>query len=111
MHSLLINREGWARKLWIGEGANRDGDCAIETFARVVDRCPTFRTEPERDLGPLISDADKLLACPRDRNGARREPSLCAKDTTGSSLAGKAVTYRDTNWLASDMGLKLATAA
>ena len=64
MHSLLIDREGRARKLWIGEDANRDDDCAIEAFERVVDRCPTFRTEPEGALGPLISNANKLLAFP-----------------------------------------------
>ena len=69
MHSLLVDREGWVRKPWIGEGEDWDDDFALETSRRVEDRGSALRAEPERGLGCFIPDANELFADSRDHAG------------------------------------------
>ena len=111
MHSLLVDGEGRGRKLGIGEGTDWDDDCVVDACQGVEDRGPAFRAEPERALGSLISESNVLRAGSRDLYGVRREASLGAEDTSGSSLAGKAVAHRDTERLGCHPSVKLATTA
>jgi hypothetical protein len=111
VHSFLVNRDRWTRKLRFRERADRNRDEAFKAFCRVVHRRSALRTEPESAVPSFVSDPDELLARALDRDRRRREASLSSKDTSSPALAGQAMTDRDPNRVGCDMSLKLATTA
>ena len=111
VHALLVDRERGTRKRQVGERPDRNHDGAFEAFGRVEHRRPAFGTEPECGSRAFVSDTDILLGGARDGHGTGSEASLSPEDTSGPTLAGKAVADRDPNRVGRDVSVKLATTA
>ena len=60
------------------------------------------RTEPEYDLGSLISDAHVFGGGTEDFKRGREARQRC-EDTTSSFLAGEAVANANASWFAFDL--------
>ena len=110
VHSLFVDRERWRRELRVSERSDWNGDGVVKALQHVIDRGATLWAELEGDTSSFVSDSDELLARTFDRDRAGGKPGLGPKDTSGSALAGEAVTDRDPNRVGCDVNLELATA-
>ena len=97
--AFFVDRERWRGKAGLPEGTNRDGDIFLSTLDRVMNRCAAGRTEVERNLAARVAYTYVLLRLPFDRYALSTKARLSTKDAPGSTLTGKTVTHRHSNWI------------
>ena len=110
MATAVVHRLLWRRKARVGESSDRHSDPRLLKALLGVEQggsADGAEPEPELEPGTLISGAHVLGGCTKDAE-RRAEAVQCGEDTSGSALAGQAVTDTDASWLTLDFNAQLA---
>jgi len=95
VHSLLIDGTPRARKRWLGERTDWNGDVLRTSGQRVEDGRAAVRAKVEVNLAARVADPDVLTGLTRYGDCLRRKAGLGTEDAARATLTGEAVTDGD----------------
>jgi len=107
----FIDRYARRRKLRIGEGAERNRDEIGRIVDRVVDRRAAGGAEAEAQRVATVGDTLVFARIAVDVHLIARKARLRGEHATGTTLAGEAVTHRDTHGFAARADAQCAATA